>query len=252
MLVFWIKQRLPPSKRPCVQRRRPAYLARRPAPGGGGAVGYRHVAGQKPDGHSLVWNSNSIYTTHHMGLLQLSYDAFEPVAQVLVESPVVAVRGDAQMANARRADRGQQGRGPRASRSEIRASAVTLTSPRWRCSGPPAPMWWTVAPDHPGQSRRQPLRLIGDRGLQRRRRHRRDREPDRRDETIAAARDIGHISDTGLPFPQRLAKPGDVHTQGGLVDGDVRPHAGHQLLLADDFSGVSTRTTRISSARLPN
>src|SRR5882757_6908096 len=29
-------------------------------PGGGGAVGYRYVAGQKPDGHSLVWNSNSI------------------------------------------------------------------------------------------------------------------------------------------------------------------------------------------------
>jgi tripartite-type tricarboxylate transporter receptor subunit TctC len=64
-------------------------------PGGGGAVGYRYVAGQKPDGHSLVWNSNSISTTHHMGLLQLGYDDFEPVAQVLVESPVVAVRGDA-------------------------------------------------------------------------------------------------------------------------------------------------------------
>jgi tripartite-type tricarboxylate transporter receptor subunit TctC len=64
-------------------------------PGGGGAVGYRYAAGQKPDGHALVWNSNSISTTHHMGLLQLSYDAFTPVAQVLVESPVVAVRGDA-------------------------------------------------------------------------------------------------------------------------------------------------------------
>jgi tripartite-type tricarboxylate transporter receptor subunit TctC len=64
-------------------------------PGGGGAVGYRYVAGQKPDGHALVWNSNSISTTHHMGLLQLDYDAFAPVAQVLVESPVVAVRGDA-------------------------------------------------------------------------------------------------------------------------------------------------------------
>jgi tripartite-type tricarboxylate transporter receptor subunit TctC len=64
-------------------------------PGGGGAVGYRYVAGQKPDGRSLVWNSNSISTTHHMGLLQIDYDSFEPVAQVLVESPVVAVRGDA-------------------------------------------------------------------------------------------------------------------------------------------------------------
>jgi tripartite-type tricarboxylate transporter receptor subunit TctC len=64
-------------------------------PGGGGAIGYRYVAGQNPDGHSLVWNSNSISTTHHMGLLQLDYEAFAPVAQVLVESPVVAVRGDA-------------------------------------------------------------------------------------------------------------------------------------------------------------
>jgi tripartite-type tricarboxylate transporter receptor subunit TctC len=64
-------------------------------PGAGGAIGYRYVAGQKPDGHSLVWNSNSISTTHHMGLLQLTHEAFEPVAQVLVESPVVAVRGDA-------------------------------------------------------------------------------------------------------------------------------------------------------------
>jgi tripartite-type tricarboxylate transporter receptor subunit TctC len=64
-------------------------------PGGGGAVGYRYVAGQKADGRSLVWNSNSISTTHHMGLLQQGYDAFDPVAQVLVETPVVAVRGDA-------------------------------------------------------------------------------------------------------------------------------------------------------------
>jgi tripartite-type tricarboxylate transporter receptor subunit TctC len=64
-------------------------------PGGGGAIGYRYVAGQKPDGRSLVWNSNSISTTHHMGLLQLDYESFEPIAQVLVESPVVAVRGDA-------------------------------------------------------------------------------------------------------------------------------------------------------------
>src|SRR5581483_12480682 len=29
-------------------------------PGAGGAIGYRHTAAQKPDGYSLVWNSNSI------------------------------------------------------------------------------------------------------------------------------------------------------------------------------------------------
>jgi len=64
-------------------------------PGAGGAIGYRHVAGQKPDGYSLVWNSNSISTTFHSGMLPFNYEAFDAVAQVLVESPVIAVRGDA-------------------------------------------------------------------------------------------------------------------------------------------------------------
>jgi tripartite-type tricarboxylate transporter receptor subunit TctC len=64
-------------------------------PGAGGAIGYKHVAAQKPDGYSLVWNSNSISTTYHSGQLAFDYRAFEPVARVLVESPVLAVRGDA-------------------------------------------------------------------------------------------------------------------------------------------------------------
>jgi tripartite-type tricarboxylate transporter receptor subunit TctC len=64
-------------------------------PGAGGAIGYRYVAGQAADGHSLVWSSNSISTTHQMGLLALDYQSFAPVAQVLVESPVVAVRAQA-------------------------------------------------------------------------------------------------------------------------------------------------------------
>jgi tripartite-type tricarboxylate transporter receptor subunit TctC len=64
-------------------------------PGAGGAIGYRHVAGQKPDGYSLVWNSNSISTTYHSGQLAFDYQAFDPVARVLVESPIVAVRSDA-------------------------------------------------------------------------------------------------------------------------------------------------------------
>ncbi len=61
-------------------------------PGAGGAIGYRHVAGQKPDGYSLVWNSNSISTTYHSGTLAFDYKSFDAVAQVLVESPVLAVR----------------------------------------------------------------------------------------------------------------------------------------------------------------
>jgi tripartite-type tricarboxylate transporter receptor subunit TctC len=63
-------------------------------PGAGGAIGYRHVAAQKPDGTSLVWNSNSISTTFHSGTLAFDYKSFVAVAQVLVESPVVAVKSD--------------------------------------------------------------------------------------------------------------------------------------------------------------
>ena len=64
-------------------------------PGAGGAIGYKHVASQKPDGYNLVWNSNSISTTYHSGQLAFDYRTFDPVARVLVESPVLAVRGDA-------------------------------------------------------------------------------------------------------------------------------------------------------------
>ena len=63
-------------------------------PGAGGAIGYRYVAAQKPDGYSLVWNSNSISTTFHSGLLPFDYREFDAVARVLVESPVIAVQGD--------------------------------------------------------------------------------------------------------------------------------------------------------------
>lgn len=63
-------------------------------PGAGGAIGYRHVAGQKPDGYALVWNSNSISTTYHSGQLPFDYREFDAVARALVESVVVAVRTD--------------------------------------------------------------------------------------------------------------------------------------------------------------
>ena len=63
-------------------------------PGAGGAIGYKYVQAQKPDGYSVVWNSNSISTTYHSGQLQFDYQAFDTVARVLVESVVVAVRND--------------------------------------------------------------------------------------------------------------------------------------------------------------
>jgi len=63
-------------------------------PGAGGAIGYKYVQGQKPDGYSLVWNSNSISTTYHSGQLGFDYQAFDAVARVLVESVVLAVKSD--------------------------------------------------------------------------------------------------------------------------------------------------------------
>lgn len=68
-------------------------------PGAGGAIGYKYVASQKPDGYSVVWNSNSISTTYHSGQLAFDYRAFDAVARVLVESPLLAVRGDAKWKN---------------------------------------------------------------------------------------------------------------------------------------------------------
>ena len=63
-------------------------------PGAGGAVGYRHVAAQKPDGYSIVWNSNSISTTFHSGQSAIDYRAFDAVARALVESPFLVVRSE--------------------------------------------------------------------------------------------------------------------------------------------------------------
>ncbi len=64
-------------------------------PGGGGAVGYKYVAAQAPDGYHLVWNSNSISTTYYTGASNIDYKAFDGVARVLVETPLLVVRSDA-------------------------------------------------------------------------------------------------------------------------------------------------------------
>ncbi len=62
--------------------------------GGGGAIGYSHVQQQRPDGHSIIWNSNSISTNYHSGILSFDYKAFDAVARVSVETPALAVRSD--------------------------------------------------------------------------------------------------------------------------------------------------------------
>jgi len=63
-------------------------------PGAGGAVGYMYLSQQKPDGHSVVWSSNSISTTFHSGQLAFDYKNFEHVARVTVENPALAVKAD--------------------------------------------------------------------------------------------------------------------------------------------------------------
>ena len=60
--------------------------------GAGGALGYVHVSQRKPDGYSIVWNSNSISTTYHSGSLSFNYTAFDPVARVASENPALAVK----------------------------------------------------------------------------------------------------------------------------------------------------------------
>ncbi len=62
--------------------------------GGGGAVGYTHVQGTSPDGYNIVWNSNSISTSHHKGNMPFDYKAFKAIARISTEVPALAVRAD--------------------------------------------------------------------------------------------------------------------------------------------------------------
>jgi tripartite-type tricarboxylate transporter receptor subunit TctC len=58
-------------------------------------VGYTHVKGQAADGHTIVWNSNSISTAYHAGNMKLDYTAFAGVAALTSEPVSLAVKADA-------------------------------------------------------------------------------------------------------------------------------------------------------------
>jgi tripartite-type tricarboxylate transporter receptor subunit TctC len=62
--------------------------------GGGGAIGYTYVDGTKADGYNIVWNSNSISTSHYRGNMKISYKDFTPIARISLEVPAVAVNAD--------------------------------------------------------------------------------------------------------------------------------------------------------------
>ncbi len=61
-------------------------------PGAGGAIGYKYVQSRKPDGYTMVLNSNSISTVHYSGLTPFDHTAFDPVARVTLELPVLVVQ----------------------------------------------------------------------------------------------------------------------------------------------------------------
>ena len=104
-------------------------------PGAGGAIGYKYAAGQSADGHHIVWNSNSISTTYHAGTLAFDYKAFEPVAQVQVETPLLAVKADSPWKNLRdfvayaRANPGQVTVGNSGAGSHTHFTSVSLFKP---------------------------------------------------------------------------------------------------------------------------
>jgi len=60
--------------------------------GAGGAVGYSYVNETDPDGYNMVFNSNSISTAYHRGNLKFDYSAFDAVARVNLEVPVLAAK----------------------------------------------------------------------------------------------------------------------------------------------------------------
>ena len=88
--------------------------------GAGGAVGYMYLSQQKPDGHSIVWSSNSISTTFHNGQLPFDYKNLEHVARVTVENPALAVKADSPWKTPEGADRVRQGQPGQGARRQLR------------------------------------------------------------------------------------------------------------------------------------
>lgn len=61
-------------------------------PGGGGAVGYKYIQSRPASGYDIVWNSNSVSTSHYRGRTSFNYKAFTPIAAMSIEVPVLAVK----------------------------------------------------------------------------------------------------------------------------------------------------------------
>lgn len=62
--------------------------------GGGGAVGYQHIQSKPATGYDIVWNSNSVSTAYYSGAMPFDHTAFAPIAGIISEVPVLAVKSE--------------------------------------------------------------------------------------------------------------------------------------------------------------
>src|SRR5882757_10522596 len=76
----------------------------------------------------------------------------------------------------------------------------------------------------------------------------------RRDKTVAAARHIGHIAFTRLPFAEGLAQRRNVIAKVTLIDHKVRPYPSEELLLGNHLGRAFEESDENieSSAAKPN
>ncbi len=63
--------------------------------GGGQSVGYSFVKDAKPDGYSVVWNSNGLNTAYFQGNIDFTYQDFKAVGRISIEPVAIAVKADA-------------------------------------------------------------------------------------------------------------------------------------------------------------
>ena len=63
--------------------------------GGGQAIAYNHAVNQRPDGYSMIWTSNGLFTAYNLGTLDFNHTAFRNIARISYEPVAIAVRADA-------------------------------------------------------------------------------------------------------------------------------------------------------------
>ncbi|MCX7846304.1 MAG: tripartite tricarboxylate transporter substrate binding protein [Dictyoglomaceae bacterium] len=62
--------------------------------GAGGTTGAREALKAKPDGYTVLWYHQSVFSNYYTGVADFNYDAFTPVCLALSTNRVVIARGD--------------------------------------------------------------------------------------------------------------------------------------------------------------